>query len=1687
MTLVGSSVAKPVTVVVGVLLLLLVGVVAFQRIAIQLTPNVEDTIIAVTTRWEGASPLEIEQEVVDKQEEQLQGIANLRALTSKSQQGQGVVRLEFTVGTPKEVALREVSDKLREVPDYPDGVDEPVVEASDPDNRDYIAWVLLRTDDPDFDIRTLQDFAEDRLKPRLERIPGMAEVNVLGGRERETQVVYDPELLAAKGITPADLARALRQQNRDVSAGALEQAKSNVRVRLTGQFESVADVEDTVVAQTSGGPVFVRDVARVEETYKEPFTFVRSMGRQVLAINFQREVGANVISVMDALKAEIVNLNEPGGLLETHARKVGIEGRLWLAQAFDQTVYIDDALALVRDNIWVGGTLAVLVLLVFLRAVRPTLIVALAIPISTVGAVVTMVALGRSINVISLAGMAFAVGMVVDNAIVVLENIYRHLEMGKSPLRAAIDGGNEVFGAVLASTLTTVVVFVPVLLIQEEAGQLFRDISLAIVAAVGLSLLVSMTVVPAAASRFLKAKRTAADAAPAAARPATGAARGSFLTRAIARLVHAQNGSVVARIAVVAVFTVLSVTGTLLLVPPTDYLPTGNRNLVFGLLIPPPNYSLSQQTELAQRIEASVRPHWEAGQAPEGSPERADALARRPRVDAVDRATGRVRQGLQGPPLDNYFLVSFDGIMFHGAISSDPTKVVDVLPLFAHATRPEVAPGVYAFAFQVPLFRLGGNSGSAIKIDFTGDDLDAVANATTAVFMQLMRQFGPGTTQPDPSNFSVPTSELRFLPERSRLAESGLSFDDVALAIQSLGDGALVGEYRMGGDTVDLKLISAGAFAGDALDRVGAAPLATSNGATVPVESLARPVFVNAPQQINRVGRQRSITLQFTPPPGMPLGAAIDEVAAVLDDARTRGVIPPDVATTFTGSASKLDAVQRALLGDGTLVGTLGSSLVLALLVVYLMMCVLYQSFALPLVIMFTVPLATLGGFAALAGVHAWSLADPYLPVQNLDVLTMLGFVILIGIVVNNAILIVHQALNFMRPESEQEDGGSGLGQLGIRDAITESVRSRVRPILMSTLTSVLGMAPLVLMPGSGSELYRGLGSVVVGGLIVSTLFTLVLVPALLSLYLEFAAALARRFKGAAPAATPAVATLLVALLTLGLGSCAGTNDEAVTRYDDLAERIARETLDEARGGAPVVTHFAPSGVEELLAPRAEELEALGGAATWSALSPARASDLAGTEQVVRRMELAEARALALAHNLGLSARRLEPDAAREGAIAADAAFDTVLFADAEYERVDEPRPVPLLGGVQLGTPLSVSDRVRVQSGVRQLLSSGATVSASAFAERFDNRTPGIDFLPDPAWRAGVALELSQPLLRGFGSERTEAERVLAERAVRRSEADLAADALALDALVEQAYWSLAEAEARLLVQQNLLGSAEEVARVLAERRDFDTSAAQYADALATVEQRRTDLVRARLLVERASDTLVGLLDAEDLSLAGDVQLSAAEGFALEPVAVDLRGSIADALAHRPELRAALLDVEDASLRARLAQNLSQPRLDLVARLDAIGEDESFGEGVTSLTEDDFLSGLVGLSFELPIGDRAADAEERRTRVAGRIAVLRYEELVRSVVLEVKDALRELRTSYELIGATRSQRIAQTENLRALLAEKEQRAAQTPEFLGLEFDRQERLARAQLDELQAVANYNRALAAYRRAIGRPRP
>ncbi|NOG55671.1 MAG: efflux RND transporter permease subunit [Planctomycetes bacterium] len=723
--------------------------------------------------------------------------------------------------------------------------------------------------------------------------------------------------------------------------------------------------------------------------------------------------------------------------------------------------------------------------------------------------------LGRNLNVISLAGLAFAVGMVVDNAIVVLENIFRHMEMGQTPASAAYRGAREVWGAIVASTLTTVAVFLPILYVEEEAGQLFRDIALAICAAVLLSLVTSITVIPCAANRWfrnmvIKDKRAAGKEAPALAGqnqlrdPSDWGRSPSAL---VARMVHFLTGSLLARLVLVAVFAFGSIYGSKKLMPPTDYLPAGNRNIVFGMIFTPPGYSIDTMASLGERVEKDVRPFWEAGELKDGDPAAYEqACEDLPEVPAFNWFTNEIDM-VRPPSIDNYFFVGFNGMMFHGAISSDPKRVVDVSTLLTYASRAENMPGTFAFSRQLPLFNLSGASGSSINIELVGDDMEELTTAATNAYMALAQEYGYTTVQPSPANFNVPGPELRVVLDRVRASNLGLTTRDVGLAVRALGDGAMVGEYRIGGDAIDLTMIDRNAIDENGrpvsrpLHTLGDIPIATPGGQVVPLTSVAILNQTSAPQEIDRVEERRAITLQFTPEQGKPLEQAMKEIVERIDGMRRDGVIPPAVETSLAGTADKLSAVRRALLGDGTVLGLLGSRMFLALLIVYLLMCVLFESFLYPLAILLSVPLATLGGFAALRAVFLWSVLDPYMPMQNLDVLTMLGFVILIGVVVNNAILIVHQALNFMRGESETSSGS--IQALPPRLAIAESVRTRLRPILMSTFTSVGGMLPLVLMPGSGSELYRGLGSVVVGGLLVSTIFTLVLVPLLFSLVLD--------------------------------------------------------------------------------------------------------------------------------------------------------------------------------------------------------------------------------------------------------------------------------------------------------------------------------------------------------------------------------------------------------------------------------------------------------------------------------------------------------------------------------------------------------------------------------------------------------
>jgi len=1097
---------NPVKVSVAVLLIALFGVLALFSIPIQLTPNVDKPIITITTEWIGRSPDDVEREIIELQEDKIKTVSNLKKMTATAFEGQALISLEFFVGTEMRQARQEVADKLREVKEKPADAREPVITESASNSESPIAWTIITSEDPSFDIDSLRDYVDDRVRPHLERIAGVSEARVYGGRERQVHVQIDPQSMAQRGITFNQLREAMQRANVNVSAGSVADGRLDVRVRTVGEYDSLDKIRDTVVAETPGGQIRVRDLGKVTMTLQKSVGFVRSKGRAGLAVPIYREVGANVMEVMAEARLRINEIRTD--ILPAIATQIADDlqlpavPKLNYEQVYDETVYIDDAIGLVMNNLVIGSILTSIVLLCFLRSFRPTLIVAVAIPISIVGTFVAMYAAGRNINVISLAGLAFAVGMVVDNAIVVLENIDRHLAMGKSPREAAHKATTEVWGAILASTLTTVAVFGPVLFIQEEAGQLFRDIALAICAAVLLSMIVSVTVIPTAATFILRKRNEArADGKLTFAARAKGlfglaAALDWVIVKfadSLLWLSQPKAGRIVARLCIVLGLTAASFIGAALMMPPITYLPAGNRNLVFGGILTPPGYNKDHDRVLADSVERIVRPYWTA--------KTYEDTANCPPV--INPFTGQIEPIV--PPVDNFFFVSVYRGMFTGATSADKNRVKPLATLLSSAIT--TIPGAYGGAQQSSLFGNGLGGNNRIDIEVTGTQMDEIRSSAGALFGALGQKYGFQKLGSSPANFNVPGPELRLVIDEVRAKDLQIDTASLGLGVQALIDGAIIGDYRIAGKSIDLLLVRDPRFEISA-DSIGDIPVAAHDKAgnviTVPLSTIASFERADAPQTIQRIEEERSVTIALTPPDGEALESVQQEVAGLVESLRKAGAISPGVAVTQAGTASQLDDVRAAMIGKWTgwnweSLGSLATSrMFLALLITYLLMAALFESWIYPFVIMFSVPPAVIGGFFGLRLVHEID------PLQQLDVITMLGFVILIGTVVNNAILVVHQALNYMRGVGDGE--GDATGKLEPLMAIRQSVRTRVKPVMMTTCTTLFGMLPLVLSPGAGSELYRGLGAVVLSGLLVSTLYTLLVVPLLFSLVIQLQA-----------------------------------------------------------------------------------------------------------------------------------------------------------------------------------------------------------------------------------------------------------------------------------------------------------------------------------------------------------------------------------------------------------------------------------------------------------------------------------------------------------------------------------------------------------------------------------------------------
>ncbi len=1014
---------------VAVLLVLLFGAISLSRLPVQLTPEVERPEITIRTAWRAAAPEEIEAEIVEPQEKVLRGLPGVNRIVSQAQRGQGEVSIEFLVGHDLRRGLIEVLNRLNRVPRYPEDADEPVIDTVGGNSR-AIAWFTATTEEGNpRDIQSYKDYAEEVVQTRLERVPGVARSEVYGGREREVHITVDPYRAASLGVQLPVAAR-LAGTNEDISGGDVSVGKRRYTLRFTGAFDA-GDIGDLVLEWRDGRPVRLRDVADVEVALADRRSFVISNGVRTIAVNAHREIGVNVLEVMRGLKSAAVELAE-GPLA-----RAGLAFR----QVYDETTYINLSIEMVRNNLGLGIVLAIVVLWLFLRRFRATLLVAIAIPISLFAAFIGLDFTGRTVNIISLAGLAFAVGMTLDAAIVVLENIVRLRERGMAADEAALTGPSQVWGALLASTATTVAIFLPIVFLEDEAGQLFADLALTIAMAVIASMLVALTVIPAAASKWL-AREQPED------RPAGGWQQA--VTAVIVRLTDgpARRALWIAALTVIPLGVSLALAPKAILgllpvperfasaVPESpfalraSYLPQGNRNLVFAFIVPPPGVNIDHlEDEMGQVVAERMRPYLD---------------------------------GTQEPKIDAYFFVAFSRGVFMGARTADEARTDELIPIVNQTIRG--FPDTIAFARRASLFG-GFGSGNTIDVDIQSRDIEALMEAALGGFIGINQALPGARVRPFPG-LELAEPELRLVPDERRLAEAGWSREVMAAVTRALGEGLRVGDYFDGEQRLD---IVARIPRWETPEELASIPLATPGG-VLPVSELVRIERTAGPNEIRRIDRRRTVTLQVTPPEGMALEEAIEIIAdQVVPQIESR--LPDDGEIRFSGTADKLR----------TALGSMSGSFLLAVAILFLLMAALFRSFTDSLLVLLALPLATVGSLVALRLMN-----DVFGVVQPLDLLTMIGFIILLGLVVNNAILLVHQTRVMER---------QGLAR---RAAVAEAVGMRLRPIVMSTLTSIFGMLPLLLVPGAGSELYRGLAAVIIGGMCVSAAFTLILLPSLL-------------------------------------------------------------------------------------------------------------------------------------------------------------------------------------------------------------------------------------------------------------------------------------------------------------------------------------------------------------------------------------------------------------------------------------------------------------------------------------------------------------------------------------------------------------------------------------------------------------
>jgi HAE1 family hydrophobic/amphiphilic exporter-1 len=1002
--------------------IILIGALALMRLPVDLMPDISLPSITVRVGYPGVGPLEMEELVTRPLEQALSAVAGLERLESTSSEGSSRVTLNFVWGTDLNEAADDVRNRLDRVRGrFPEEAEAPIMFKFDA-NTFPIMGVGV---EGDFDRVRLREIAEHDLSQRLERVPGVAAVTVDGGLRRQIHVLLSKEKVRALNLPVDRVVNLLRTENQNIPLGEIDEGDRTYLVRSQGQFESLNEIRDLVVMTQAGVPVYMKDIADVRDSTEDFRSFTRINGKPGVRLRITKQSGTNTVQIAEGVRAEIARINQ---------QVPGIQ----LTVMDDSSIFIKRAIDSVKEHALIGGVLVMLIIFLFLRDIRSTFIVFTSIPISVIGTFALLYFNGYTLNTMTFGGLALGIGMIVDASIVVLENTFRHMEHGKDRMQAAIDGSEEVWSAILASTLTHIAVFIPLLFLSGVSSILFKQLSVVVMFSLTMSLFVAVTIVPVLCSRMLKLPPPAEERRGLAGRLYTASER--FLNTMDERYSHAIQLALHHRPTVIGLGTAAVVAAVLIL--PTigfELMPQADEGEVRVTAELPVGTRVERAEEVAMRLEGLTK---------EFVPEVEDIIANAGGGGFMGGGSNRVQVQLR--------LVTKD----------KRTRSSETIARDLNRQLPGIIPGVIiqtrASGGNQQFNRItGGGDDSRVALEIRGDDL-ALAQQVAQSAKNIMDKV------PEVRNARVGRDdgrpELAIQVDRPKAALLGLSVTGVANSIRTSVGGTQAAFFRESGNEYPI-VVRLREEDRERVEDLNDLLIGTPQGQVLQAKNLLTLRNQAGPTEIQRKNQERII--RVTAEPETTLSEALSAVNARLSEIR----VPPDFSVGFGAEAEEQ---ARAF-------AQLRLMLILAIILVYAVMASQYESLRDPFIIMFSVPLAAIGVVLALK-----------LTGTSFSLQAYIGVIMLAGIVVSNAILLVDYT-NVLR----RRDG------MELREAVQTAGRVRLRPILMTSLATMLGLVPMAMGIGEGAELQAPLARVVIGGLLASTMITLVVVPTVYTIFEE--------------------------------------------------------------------------------------------------------------------------------------------------------------------------------------------------------------------------------------------------------------------------------------------------------------------------------------------------------------------------------------------------------------------------------------------------------------------------------------------------------------------------------------------------------------------------------------------------------